>query len=180
MKKVEFKQTVSGIWRYIFKKTYVPIQKPNKDKFLDDLFHKIQDYSYTPSNPREYIVFNKHNLVSRIVPILAVADICVYYFCIKSLEKELANNRVDGTYGGFSMSGELRNKENTEFDSLNEIPLSISAHTYNPLAWVNAWRDFQKKAFTYSNQDDYSYFIKFDIANFYDCINLRTCLISFD
>lgn len=173
MNKNHFDKTILGIWKYIFKKTYVPIEQPDKDTFLDALFHKIQDYSYTPSNPREYIVSNKHNLVSRIVPILAVADICVYYFCIKSLEKELANNRVDGTYGGFSMSGELRNKENTEFNRLNEIPFSVSTYTYNPLAWVKVWRDFQKKAFTYSNQDNYSYFIKFDIANFYDCVNLN-------
>lgn len=75
----KFIQTVSGIWKYIFKKTYVPIIEPKKDSFLKDLFVKIQSFSYSPSNPREYIVSNKHNLVSRIVPILAVADICVYY-----------------------------------------------------------------------------------------------------
>lgn len=84
----------------------------------------------------------------------------------------MAKNRIEGTYGGFSMSGELRKKEEIEFGNINEAPFSNSPYTYNPLAWVNAWRDFQKKAHAYSNEDGYSYFIKFDIANFYDCVSL--------
>ena len=169
-----FLKTISGIWAEISKKTYVPItEKIEKKIFLDGLFGEIESFNYTPSNPREYIVSNKHNLVSRIVPVLSVKDICVYYYCVKSLEENLAINRVDGTYGGFSMGGSIRKKEEEEFNFLSEIPFSVSPYTYNPLAWVNAWRDFQKKAYTYSAQDEYSYFIKLDVANFYDCINLN-------
>jgi len=169
-----FLKTVSGIWSNILNKTYVPItDKIDKKLFLDDLFNEVETFTYAPSNPREYVVSNKHNLVSRIVPVLSIKDICVYYFCIKSLEDKLAVNRVDGTYGGFSMGGRIRKKEEEDFLSLSEIPFSVSPYTYNPLAWVEAWRDFQKKAYTYSVQDEYSFFIKFDIANFYDCVNLN-------
>lgn len=172
-----FIKTVSGVWLNIFKKTYVPIsEKIYKKPFLDNLFGEIQNFDYAPSNPREYIVSNKHNLVSRIIPILSIKDICVYYFCLKNLEDKLAVNRIEGTYGGFSMGGSIRKKEENEFNFLSEIPFSVSHYSYNSFAWVEAWRDFQKKAFIYSNQDDYSYFIKFDIANFYDCINL--CLLD--
>jgi Reverse transcriptase (RNA-dependent DNA polymerase) len=173
MDKIEFNKIISGIWKKIFKDTFVPIKEPKKDEFLNNLFDEIQNYSYTASNPREYIVLNKHNLVSRIVPILAVKDICIYYYCIQKLDEKISGNRVESTFGGFSMGGNLRKKEDEEINNLNEVPFSVSPYTYNPLAWVNAWRDFQKKAFTYSSQDDYSYFIKFDIANFYDCINLN-------
>jgi hypothetical protein len=34
------------------------------------------------------------------------------------------------------------------------------------------WQDFQKKAYQYSKMDDYEYYIKFDISNFYNSINL--------
>lgn len=169
-----FLNTVSGIWPSVFKRTYVSIiEKIDKESFLVSLLCEIENLTYSPTSPREYIVSNKHNLVSRIVPVLSVKDICVYYYCLKTLENKLAINRVDATYGGFSMGGSLRRMEEVDFESASEIPFSISPYTYNPLAWVEAWRDFQKKAYIYSTQEEYSYFIKFDIANFYDCINLN-------
>lgn len=169
-----FLRTVSGIWPSIFKKTYVSIgENLEKLPFLSLLFNEIKSFTYSPTHPREYIVSNKHNLVSRIVPVLSIKDICVYYFCLKTLENKLAINRVDATYGGFSMGGSLRKMEKVEFESVSEIPFSMSPYTYNPLAWIEAWRDFQKKAYIYSVRGEYSYFIKFDVANFYDCINLN-------
>ncbi|MCX6756288.1 MAG: reverse transcriptase domain-containing protein [Candidatus Nomurabacteria bacterium] len=169
-----FIKIVSGIWGLVLKKTYVSIdEKIEKDFFLNSLFNEIQNSTFSPSNPREYIVSNKHNLVSRIVPVLSIKDICVYYFCLKILENNLAINRIDSTYGGFRMGGKIRKMEELDFESVNEVPFSISPYTFNPLAWVEAWRDFQRKAYVYSKQEEYSYFIKFDIANFYDCINLN-------
>ena len=161
----------SSFWNHIFKKTYVPIPSSiDRKHFLHDLFEEVQSNSYNPSIPREYVISNKHNLVSRIVPVLSVKDICIYYFCIKILEDNLAKNRVEGTFGGFSMGGSFRKLEDEEFKEIAEIPFSISTYTYNPLAWVNAWRDFQKKAWIYGSK--YTCFIKLDIANFYDTINL--------
>jgi len=173
MDEKEFIKIVSKIWKRIFTDTYVPIKIPkNKNTFLKNLFKKIYKHEYSPSNPREYIVSNKHNLVSRIVPVLSEEDILVYYYCTRKIEDNLSKTRVEWTYGWFSMWWETRKKEETEFNWLTEIPISISPYTYNPLAWVEAWRDFQKKAYTYSTSWGFNYFIKFDIANFYDSINL--------
>ncbi|MCZ6803321.1 MAG: hypothetical protein O7D86_05135 [Proteobacteria bacterium] len=72
----------------------------DKKQFLDDLYQQVQDFTYSPSHPREYIVYNKHNGISRYVPTFKRADYCVYYMCIKLLENEIAINRVEGTFGG--------------------------------------------------------------------------------
>lgn len=172
MDKTTFNNYISKqFWKHIFSKTYVEHKAiVDRESFLNKLFDEIQSYSYNPSVPREYIVSNKYNLVSRIVPVLNLKDICVYYFCIKTLEENLAKNRVKGTYGGFSSGGLLRKREDKEFNGMMEIPFSSSPYSFNPHAWVAAWRDFQKKAFIFSK--NYSYFIKFDISNFYDSINL--------
>lgn len=146
------------------------MKRLKREPYLTSLFGQIQSTSYSPHPPREYIVSNKYNLVSRIVPVLSVDDICVYYFCIKSLENDIAINRIEGTYGGFRMGGPLRVKEEQEFTQIMEIPFSVPPYSYNPQAWVQAWRDFQKKALIYSA--GYSCFIMFDVANFYDTINL--------
>lgn len=171
----EFNKTISrSFWNHIKKNSYVSWDSfPSKKKsHLKELYNKIADGTYTPSPPRDYVVSNKHNAVARIVPSLTLDDYCVYYFCIARLEDYLAKNRVKGTYGGYRLGGEIRRQENEEFEALEEIPFSVSPFSYNPLAWVNAWRDFQKKARAYSSKSKFKYFLKFDIANFYNTINL--------
>lgn len=171
----DFQSKISpSFWKHIRKNTYVDwIDFPSdKTEFLKGVYDKIINGTYTPSPPREYVVSNKHNAVARIVPSLTLEDYCVYYFCVVSLEEYLAQDRTEGTFGGYRLGGQLRKKEDNEFNEFEEIPFSVSPFTYNPLAWVSAWRDFQKKAYVYSREDGYSHFLKFDIANFYNTVNL--------
>ena len=148
---------------------YLPEEKPkNKKQFLQELFWDIQNKAYFPDHPRDYIVSNKHNFAARIVPSFGYRENSVYFFAVKMLEEKIAVNRIDGTYGGWRLGNSLREKEDHEFDHI----LSASLNSYNKFAWVQNWRDFQKKAYFYSVQDDFKCFIKFDIANFYDSVNL--------
>jgi hypothetical protein len=163
--------------KHLKKNSYVPwkhfpTNKSEGEKFLTHLYNQIIKGQYSPSFPRDYVVSNKHNSVARIVPSLTLEDYCTYYYCVKTLEKYLALNRVEGTYGGFRLGGEFRSKEDEEFKELQEITFSTSPFTYNPLAWNKAWKDFQKKAAIYSADSRFSFFLKFDIANFYNTINL--------
>jgi len=96
MDEKEFIKIVSKIRKRVFTDTYVPINTPkNKNTFLKNLFKKIYKHEYSPSNPREYIVSNKHNLVSRIVPVLSEEDILVYYYCTRKIEDNLSKTRVE-------------------------------------------------------------------------------------
>ena len=134
-------------WKHIHNKTYVPISPIwDKKQFLIWLFEQIDNHNYSPSKPREYIVSNKHNMVSRIVPVFELKDSCVYYFCVKKIEKEIAINRVEWTYWWFSLWWCIRKTEDEEFKMKEQIFFSSSPFSYNIFAWVNARRDFQKKS----------------------------------
>lgn len=140
----------------------------DKECFLAELYQQIKDFTYSPSHPREYIVYNKDNGISRYVPTFDRKDYCVYYLCIKLLENEIAINRVDGTYGGWTLGNPIRMKEEQELIELDYVPFN----TINDLSWSNEWQSFQSVIERHKETDDFKYFINIDIANFYDTINL--------
>ncbi len=153
------------------KESIVPFNSPiKKEKILEELYTDITSFIYNPSLPREYIVSNKHNYVARIVPTFNAKDYFLYYLCLKMLEDEIAENRVEGTYGGWRLGNKIKLKEEME-----EYYLDVSAagNSFNPFLWMQNWQDFQKKVYQYSEVDDYKYIIKFDISNFYNTINLE-------
>jgi hypothetical protein len=140
----------------------------NKIKFLEELHSEVTDFTYSPSQPRDYIHINKHNGVTRFVPTFNRKDYCVYFLSIKLLELEVAVNRVEGTFGGWTLGNKIRLKEEQEIIELDYVPYN----TINELSWANEWRSFQNISRKYKDSGNYSYFINLDIANFYDTINL--------
>lgn len=171
---IEFQELISyNCWRNFHRKTFIKYpSSPKRMEFLEDLYKKIQNQTYMPSEPRGYVVYNKHNKVARIVPVFSLEDNCFYYYTIKCLEKTLAVNHVDGTYGGYLLENEIKKKEVEDFEIESAIPFSSAEFSYNREAWIKAWRDFSTKTFVYSRPSHLKYFLKFDIANFYDSINL--------
>jgi hypothetical protein len=63
----------------------------------------------------------------------------------------------------------MHKKEEEEIPSGTYVPTT----SYNRGLWGKNWREFQKRAFEYSRIDEFDYFLKFDIANFFDTINLH-------
>ncbi len=162
------KQVGGKFWRHIHKETLIPYKgnMPSREKFLKDLSEKIEKMQYIPSPPRAYIVSHKQNLVVRFIPTMQRSDYCIYFFCVKSLEKEIAKNRVRGTYGGWKLGGKIRRAENGD-----DAPSTPDA-SYNRFEWMRAWTDYQKRAYGFYLNDKFKYFIVFDIANFYDSVRL--------
>jgi|SRR6476469_3209144 len=161
-------------WEKIIEETLVPYSssnKPKKIETLQKLHDDITHRHYYPGLPREYVVFDKHNCVSRIVPVFDLRENCTYYFCIKQLEEAIAINRVDGTFGGWSLGNPIRKSEEKELEKLAP-PSPIPQNSYNPYKWSENWKEFQKRAYLYSQNPNHCFFLKFDIANFYDTINL--------
>jgi hypothetical protein len=140
----------------------------DKNEFLDKLHSQVNDFTYTPSHPRYYIHINKHNGVTRFVPTFNRKDYCVYYLTIKLLEHEVAVNRVEGTFGGWTLGNPIRLKEEQEIIELDYVPFN----TINELSWTQEWRSFQNIARKYNDSGSYGYYINLDIANFYDTVNL--------
>jgi len=158
----------SSFWKKLNDSIVPQSDSVEKEEFLEELFKEINSFSYSPSHPRDYIVYNKHNGISRYVPTFNRKDYCVYFLCIKLLEEQIAINRVDGTYGGWRLGNAIRLKEEQEILEME----SATSYPFNELAWANEWRTFQGVAKGHYETDNYSYFLKLDIANFYDTINL--------
>lgn len=155
-------------WRHIHKETLIPFKgtAPTRQRFLRDLAKKIRKMKYVPSPPRAFVVSHKQNLVVRFIPTMTREDYCVYFFCVKSLEDEIALNRVKGTYGGWRLGGKIRRVEN--FDDAPSMP----DNSYSKFEWMREWKEYQKRAFNLYRNKKFEYFIVFDIANFYDSVRL--------
>jgi hypothetical protein len=163
-------ENVGGrFWRHIHKETLIPYEGniPLRERFLKILAEMIKKMQYVPSPPRAFVVSHKQNLVVRFIPTMTREDYCVYFFCIKCLEEEIAKNRVKGTYGGWKLGGKIRRIEN--FDDAPSVPDS----SYNKFEWLKAWTEYQQKAYRFFQHPLFEYFIVFDIANFYDSVRLN-------
>jgi hypothetical protein len=172
--KKEFQALFRGRFWSKISESVVPFdEKPkNKTAFLDELYERLVERRYYPDLPRDYIVTDRHNRVPRIVPTFSYSDYCVYYFCIKTLEHCIAVNRVSGTFGGWTLGNAMRKKEEREIASIAAELSYGSMNSYNPYKWTQNWREFQKLAYTYSQLRNHDCVVRFDIANFYDSINL--------
>lgn len=167
-------------------KTYPSV--PDKDSFLIGLYKRIRNRTYYPNPPLEYITLNKGSGVLRIIPVLTLEDLCVYYFCARKLEKYIAYNRTPGTYGGFGLSGKLRKIEEQEtcksrdrFEVIEiegkeyvftEIDGSTNLTSLNPKAWFAEWNDFTNKLYFNCAEYQEGFVAELDISNFYDSIQI--------
>lgn len=188
MTKADFIKVCSDrrFWNKITKNSIINYPKiVDKTAFLTSLYEKIDNRTYYPSPPQEYITLNKGHGVLRVIPAFSVEDLCVYYYCAVRLEKYIAINRTPGTYGGFGISGKLRNIEDEEFQRLREsfeiVELEgkryvfgglygYAVSTLNPKAWFAEWGDFNNKIYFNSHEYSNGYVADLDISNFYDSI----------
>lgn len=163
----------SDYFRHIRKESVSPIdEKIDRKEFLTDLYHNLSTGRYFVQSPREFKVESKSQRTARVIPILMLEDYCVYYYCVKKLEKELALNRVSGTYGGFSLNGLIREKETDEIEKISEEIPSTPKRAYNLFGWIESWKDFTRKVYAHATTSDATNFLFLDIANFYDTIDL--------
>ncbi|HEV8286871.1 MAG TPA: RNA-directed DNA polymerase [Chitinophagaceae bacterium] len=191
MTKEDFIKTCSDkkFWQWIKNKSLVSYgHLPAKEAFLKDLEKQILNRNYYPSPPKEYLTLNKGHGVVRTIPVLKLEDLCVYYYCVRKLEKYIALNHVPGTFGGFGLSGKLRHVEEEElnkalrghdiieFDQEAYVFNTTSGYpelsSFNPKAWYAEWNDFTKKLYFNSADFTSGFVAELDISNFYDSIQL--------
>jgi hypothetical protein len=176
-------------WQWIRNKSLISYENISDQRvFLKDLFEKIANRTYYPNPPKEYLTINKGNGVLRVVPVLSLSDLLVFFYCVRKLEPYIAINRIPGTYGGFGLSGKLRKTEEDEkegisnglkviklgkdvyvFEESNGYPVQSS---FNSKAWQAEWGDFNNKLYHHSFNFNDGVVVELDISNFYDSIQL--------
>ena len=167
----EFKKFfTNGFWR-AFHNNSLPLSIPKnqqaKELLLNKLYESIIQRKYYPHVPEATIYIDKDHGVTRCVPVFAIEDYCIYYFCLKRLEENIAVNRVPNTFGGWSLGGKIREKENEDL-YINDY----GRFAFNPLAWSKAFGDFNARLGANLMSENFAYALEFDIANFYDSIRL--------
>src|SRR5687768_3885050 len=84
-----------NFWQWIRSTSIASYGKmPTKKSFLTMLAKQITKRNYYPNPPREYLTLNKGYGVIRTIPVLTLQDLCVYYYCVRKLEKYIAANHV--------------------------------------------------------------------------------------
>lgn len=184
----KFKQYFSPeFWRaFQGKRSFfkVPKNQHGKDSLIKELHTEIKERKYYPSVPHRYIDVDKGKGVTRIIPVFTLKDYCVYYYCIKKIEAKIAYNRVENTFGGWTLGGLMRKSENDEMEKKREKSdrhedfvaglsgVSVSEYSFNPVAWAKAYGDLNSKLYATAKAKKYKYVAELDIANYYDSIRL--------
>lgn len=160
-------------WR-AFQKHKYPIEVPRtvieKQSKVRAVFEAVKSAKYAPSVPEAEIVINKGYGVARTVPVFCIDDYIVYYFCIKELEGVIAGNRTENTFGGWTLGGKLRQRE--DMDVVFDTGFSSARYAFNPKAWTAAFGEFNSLLFAQLEARGYSHVLQFDLSNFYDCVRL--------
>ena len=184
----KFKQYFNrDFWRAFQDKQFffdIPKNKTDKDYFVEKLYNEIKERTYYPSVPHCYIDRDKGNGVTRIVPVFTLKDYCVYYYCIKKIEDKIAYNRVENTFGGWTLGDLMRKGEDDKMekrrkhfnryeDFIAELHgISVSEYSFNPVAWSRAYGDLNAKLYASAKARNFKYVAELDIANYYDSIRL--------
>jgi hypothetical protein len=173
------------LWKHMYKKSEVPLcnktDYENRQTILERISKDIDNGIYTPQPIHGYITSLKGNNVARFIPVFSYEDIAVYFGCIKVFDQRFTELAVPGTFGGWSLGGARRNFEKKHACSVYEDmpPRKDYFDEYTPIssfnrnAWFENWQKFwQLSANLYEHACDSDYFALFDIANFYDSIDL--------
>ncbi len=156
-----------SFYKKVVKETLIPI-KMTKQEFqnlLTELYNDIISGNYSPSILRGRIFAYKSNNVARIIPCLTVKDEALYFFLIKMIEEDIANNRVPGTFGGWRLGNAIK--------ELEDLEIEYVTNSYDPRLWNENWKEFSNIVWAKIRTDEYDVAYSLDIANFYDNINLN-------
>jgi hypothetical protein len=173
MNKLDFLRCFNhGFWKAFTRSTF-PIEIPKtpaeKTALVESVFNDIASARYAPNIPEAELVMNKGYGVARTVPVFSIRDYCVYYFCIKELEDVLCGNRTPNTFGGWTLGGQLRKRENDEIESDST---DYGRYSFNPQAWTHAFGEFNSLLFAQLDPGYYTHVLQLDLSNFYDCVRL--------
>ena len=87
----------------------------------------------------------------------------------KKIEDKIAYNRIENTFGGWTLGGLIRKSEDDEMekrrknfnrykDFLAELNgISISEYSFNPAAWAKAYGDLNSKLYATAKAGNYKF-----------------------
>lgn len=161
-------------WRAFSNRAFpiaIPANPEDRIRLVEEVYSEIESARYAPMIPEAEMLSNKGHGVTRTIPVFCIKDYCVYYFCVKELENILCFDRTENTFGGWSLGGKLRAKEQCDIEC--EVT-DYGRYSFNPYSWSKAFGEFNSLLYAQIDTGSYSHVLQFDLANFYDSIRLDT------
>lgn len=144
---------------------------------IDDIHKKVNTGHYHPARPLGIYSIPKHNLVPRFIPVLTPCDNLLYHYLIKEMEESLLAKKPKGvkSFGAYRVLTTAKKKDNDrrKYDFIDIDDISVGKYTVS-YSWYPSWGEFNETVKNYFDRDKKKkVFVKTDIANFYDNIDLR-------
>lgn len=174
--KFNFKHTrEKKFWKDHIRNSFYPIcfesNYRKRNELLENLESKIRKGDYQIGSVEALLSIPKSASVPRFIPVLNLEDTITYFECVRSFDPKLAGISVENCFGGWSMGGDRRRKEQEFAEELIEPDGSYSA--FNRFNWIKQWNQYWKiLGAKYEDSEEDSFFLTFDVANFYDSIDL--------
>lgn len=143
---------------------------------IKQLVDQVNTGAYSPLKPHGFLSSPKANSVARFIPVFTHTDTSVYFACLQTVDRLLAASAVPCTFGGWSLGGTRRDLEERQALEMlaAEDSDSIPPSCYNRAAWIQNWNQYWKLlAARHEYASDGAWFATFDLANFYDSVDLR-------
>lgn len=151
--------------------------KDDFDTVIDDIHQKVNTGHYHPMRPIGVYSIPKHNLVPRFIPVLTATDNILYHYLIKEIEENLLATKPKSvkTFGAYRVLTTAKKTDNNrrKYDFIDIDDISVGKYTVS-YSWFPSWGEFNETVKNYFDRNkENKVFVKTDIANFYDNIDLR-------
>jgi ribosome biogenesis protein Nip4 len=148
----------------------------NKRSITNKIATQLRANTYIPDIPIQYYDA-KGNGVLRGKKLFNIDDICVYYFCVVSIQNPLIDKIKSNpnVFGGFRINSALRVPkdaivlENSVDEDLPIDPYGVPE--ISKISYKKEWSDYQNLSRNLYNKS-FDLYIHLDIAHFYDDIDL--------
>ncbi len=147
------------------------------ESVIDTIHEKVNSGHYHPMKPQGVYSIPKHNLVPRFIPVLTATDNILYHYLIKEVEESLLTTKPEDvkTFGAYRVlsTAKKQDHDRRKYDFIDIEDVSIGKYTVS-YSWYPGWGEFNETVKNYLDKDkNKKVFVKTDIANFYDNIDLR-------
>lgn len=175
----EVKSTVSPKkYRVLINNSYLGYKLgSNYDVDIEALVNRVNGGHYHPSRPAGIYSVPKHNYIPRLIPVLDPQDNILYHYLVKKVEEKLLAHKPEGvkSFGAYRVLSVAKKSEDEqrEYDFIDIDELSIGKYTTS-YQWYPEYGEFAETIKNYlASNPNKEVFVKTDIANFYDNIDLR-------
>lgn len=167
------RQVDKAFWKHISKKAVfrdvISYEDIDRENYLRALGNRINSFEHAFG--KSYFLYHPKKLgILRRVKVFGLADTCIYYYCVKSIQDELSTQikANPNVFGGFRFTPDLKIK-NGDLDGIAVDPKYESG--FAPKRYREEYKGYLGVAAKIA-ECKFQQTVHIDVAHFYDDVNL--------